>query len=302
MLRHHAGGSLVMMFCLVASPAAFAVQTYSPASASISIPSGYTQMLVPAFQGKIEPIWTYTVTYPSAIQNMQFIAFRNPSTNQIFYVQTQDPNGQVTEWKITGNGSYTLTLTTQSLTGALPANFYVTDNSMTATTDTAFYRNVARKYKAWAINQKWAKRKSSKFDSMVTMAIASDLRTTTMTGMVDPFISGWSGENTACWVTFWRHWWQLGLDGGLPDYQMTSDSEAPTSLSWMNAHNCSSFPYMNALMWDANNVNNPNYGTTPTYGEGGKIPQRLVAGSGIPYVAISLRIFRMDYQIRNRRW
>jgi len=270
-LKNRAAAPLLIMFFAASSSFTYAVQTYSPASASISIPSGYTQMLMPAFQGKINTTSVRDVMYPSAIQNMQFMAFRNPTTNQILYVQTQDPNAQVTEWKIAGNGSYTLTLTTQTLTGNLPANFYITDNSMTATTDTAFYRNVARKYKAWAINQKWAKRKISKFDSMVTMAIAPNLQTSTMTGVTQPFIDGWGGENTACWVTFWRRWWQLGLDGGVPDYQLTSDSQASTSLNWMNTHNCSSFPYMNALLWDANNVNNSNYGTTPTYGTNGAI-------------------------------
>ena len=238
---------------------------------AISIDSGYTQMLLPSSQGWIKPISAYNARYPSVYHNMQFIAFRNPSTGQILYVQTKDPDGQVIDWEVVNSGSYSLKLGVYTLTGAFPSNFYITDTTMTAATDTEFYRKVARKYRAWAINQKWAKRKASKFDSMVTMAMVPDLRTDMMNNHIGPFINNWSGEDKACWVTFWRRWWQLGLDGGLPDYQTRNEPQSFTSISWMAANKCSPFPYTNAFLWDSNNINNPNYTMTPEYGTDGKL-------------------------------
>lgn len=261
----------ISAFFMFATPDAQAVQTYNPVFTNIAIPANYTEMLIPAYQGRIQPTGAYYARYPSASHNMQFMAFRNPSTNQIFYVQTQDPDGQVIDWNIGGSGTYTLRLTIQSLSSTFPSNFYITDSTMTAASETEFYRKVAHKYKSWAINQKWAKRKASKFDTMVTAAVVPNLQTATMTGKVAPFIGNWSGENTVCWVTFWRQWWQLGLDGGIPDYRMRNEPQSATSVSWMSANNCSPFPYTNALLWDSLNVNTPGVGTVPTYGDGGKL-------------------------------
>lgn len=186
---------------------------------------------------------------------MQFIAFRNSSTGQILYVQTKDPDGQVIDWEVVNSGSYSLKLRVYTLAGVFPSNFYITDDTMTAATDTEFYRKVALKYKAWAINQKWAKRKNSKFDSMVTMAVSPDLLSTRMTDNIGPFINSWNGEDKACWITYWRTWWQLDLEGGAPDYRTNRNmySEFSNSLTSLNNQKCSSFPYTNALLWDSRN-------------------------------------------------
>lgn len=262
--------TLIILITIGFSNSTYALQ-YSRHYETIPIGSGYTQMLLPASQGWIKPISAYSARYPSVYHNMQFIAFRNPTTGQILYVQTKDPDGQVIDWEVVNSGSYSLKLGVYTLTGAFPSNFYITDDTMTATTDTEFYRKVARKYRAWAINQKWAKRKASKFDSMVTMAMVPDLRTDMMNNHIAPFINNWSSENKACWVTFWRRWWQLGLDGGLPDYQTRNEPQSFTSINWMATNNCSPFPYTNAFLWDSNNINNSSYGMVPTYNSDGEI-------------------------------
>ncbi|MCF6174309.1 MAG: DUF6259 domain-containing protein [Victivallaceae bacterium] len=247
-------GSFIFIALIVFAPCLVSAQQYNPVSTTISIPSGYTEMLVPAYHGKLLATGAYSSRYPSTYHNMQLMAFRNPATNQIFYVQTQDPNGQVIDWAVAGSsGSYNLTLTIFSLSSTFPANFYITDTTMTAATHREFYRTVARKYKAWAINQQWAKRKKSAIDNMATMAIAPDLRQVTMDNTVFPYIDAWNGEQTGSWITFWRKYWRYGIDGALPDYRLGGNAtESLSSLSQLATKNSSSFPYTNALLWDSN--------------------------------------------------
>lgn len=233
---------------------------YSPASTSIATPNGYTEMLAPAYHGRLLQTGNYGPRrYPSTYHNMQFMAFRNPATGQILYVQTQDPDGQVIDWEVySSGGSYSLQLTMQSLSGTVPSDFYITDSTLTAATQTEFYRKAARKYKAWAINQKWAKRKASKLDTMATMATAPDLRNVMMTNTVAPYIDPWNGQRTGCWITFWRKYWQYGVDGAVPDYRLGGNaSESLASLALMSSKNCAPFPYTNALLWDSRIVFTP---------------------------------------------
>jgi Domain of unknown function (DUF6259)/D-glucuronyl C5-epimerase, beta-sandwich domain len=253
--------NFIVMALVIFAPCIAIAQQYNPVSTTISIPSGYTEMLVPAYHGKLLATGTYSRRYPSTYHNMQLIAFRNPSTNQIFYVQTTDPDGQVIDWAVAGSGgSYTLTLTVFSLSSSFPTNFYITDTTMTAATHREFYRAVARKYRTWAINQKWAKRKASAMDHMATMAIAPDVRQMTMDNTVFPYINAWNGEQTGCWITFWRKYWRYGIDGALPDYRLGGNAtESLSSLSQLAAKNCASLPYTNALLWDSNII----YTTNP---------------------------------------
>lgn len=249
------GSCREFLLLLVLVSATVHAQQYSPASASIPIPSGYTEMLVPAYQGRLLQTGSYARRYPSAHHNMQFMAFRNPATSQVLYVQTKDPDGQVIDWGVTNNGgTYALNLTVYTLTGLFPDDFYVTD-MLTATTQTEFYRNVAHRYKRWAIHQKWAKRRSSKIDTMATMSVGPDLRSTTLAGKIAPYIDAWSGWNTGCWITYWRGWWPgYHIDTAVPDYRLANRNESLSSLAALKAKNCSPFPYMSALLWDSDIV------------------------------------------------
>lgn len=250
--------SIVLVFSGLSTSAA----TYNPVYTTIAVPGGHTEMLVPAYQGQLLATAAYgPIRYPSTYQNMQFIAFRNPSTNQVFYVQTQDPNGQVIDWQVLNNsGVYSLKLTIYSLGSTFPTGFYITDSTMTAASQTEFYRKVARKYKSWAINQIWAKRKVSRMDHMTTMAVSPDLRDVTMTNDVSPYIDAWGGDRTGCWVTFWRKYWQYGIDGVVPDYRLGGGTESLNSLNLLSGKNCDSYPYTNACLWDSNII----YTANPT--------------------------------------
>lgn len=245
--------SLLALICQV-SGAAHA-QQYAPVSSEIPIPGGYTEMLVPAHQGRLLQTGTYAQRYPSAAHNMQLMAFRNPATAQVLYVQTKDPDGQVIDWAVTGgNGNYTLKLTVYTSTGTFPDDFYLTD-TLSAADHSEFYRRVAHRYKLWAVHQKWAKRKRSRMDTMATMAVAPDLRRTTVTEKIAPYIDAWSGQDTGCWVTYWRGWWPgFHIDTAVPDYRLANRQESLSSLAALNAKNCAPFPYMNALLWDSDIV------------------------------------------------
>jgi hypothetical protein len=232
-------------------------QSFQRVSSSLTIPSGYSEMLVPAYQGQLRQLANFgPIQYPSAYYNMQFMAFRNPGTGAIYYVQTTDPDGRQIEWKVQGSGGvFTLTIATYLTSSTMPVGFVVTDNTLQASTQTAFYRTVARKYKAWAIQQKWAKKKLSPVDALETLARGQDLSNAHMSDQITPFIAGWSGRPTGCWITFWRKHWQLGGDGGVPDYRMGGVlNESLANLDYMNDSKCAPFAYTNALLWDSRNV------------------------------------------------
>lgn len=243
-----------LFFCLAFYGFDAGAATYQPVSVTFTIPNGDTEMLVPAYQGQLLATAAYgPVRYPSTYQNMQFMAFRNPSTNQIFYVQTLDPDGQVVDWQVYYDGTnYVLRLTMYSLGADFPYASYITDSTMTAASQTEFYKKVARKYKSWAIEQTWAKRRISRMDHMATMAIAPDLRNVTMANDVSPYIDAWNGERTSCWITFWRKYWQYGIDGAVPDYRLGGGTESLNSLALLAGKNCDSYAYTNALLWDSN--------------------------------------------------
>jgi len=242
------------------------IPRYDPVLTSIKIPPGYTKMLVPKNQGRLMTTQPFAVTYPSAEQNMQFVAFWNPAiaSGNILYVQTKDPNGQVIDWKVTGSpDAYSLTLTVYSLSSTFPAGFYIADNSMTAADETEFYRKVANKYKSWAINQKWATRKSSKMDAIATAAVAPDLSDATILDKIAPYVGPFkaSGQNSLCWFTIWRIHSGTAytrIDDGLPDYRQGNTSAA-SSFKLLSDNNCTPIPYMNALTWDSEiiHVDNP---------------------------------------------
>lgn len=238
-------------------------QSFQKVTRSLTVPSGHSEMLVPAYQGQLRQISDFgPSTYPSAYYNMQFMAFRNPVTGAIYYVQTTDPDGRLIEWRVRGaNGTFVLTIETYLISSTMPAGFVITDSTLQASTQTQFYRTVARKYKAWAIQQKWAKKKLSAVDSLETIARGQDLSTRYMDQQIAPFMSAWNGRPTGCWITFWRKYWELGMDGGSPDYRMGGVlSESLGSLDFMNASHCAPFAYTNALLWDSRNVHveNPN--------------------------------------------
>jgi|GEM_PF-2957231 len=229
---------------------------FSQVSTTLSIPDGYTEMLLPSDQGLLVPIsaaqtTAYEIDYPSAHQNMQFMAFRNPTTNDIYYVQTQDPDGQLMHWKVEYiDPHYQLILTGWSQNGIFPVSV-VTDSSLEATTQTEFYRVVARKYKTWAINQKWARRKFSPLDRMTALGVSKNANVNEVNKLLNDRYLGQMApsQSSACYLTFWRMYWQYGIDGALPDYRLNTYNSS-TSLSTMNNANCASFGYTNALLWD----------------------------------------------------
>ena len=222
-------------------------------------------MLVPSHHGRLLQLGSYGPRrYPSAHHNMQFMAFRNPSSHRIYYVQTQDPDGQIIDWEVVSNANgYALKLTVYSLGAHFPAGLVLVDDTLIATAQIDFYQVVARKYKAWAVNQKWARRPASAMDHIATFAVAPDLRNVTMNNDITPYIQGWSGQDTGCWITFWRKYWQYGVDGAVPDYRLGgSAAESRASLDGMGSQRCAPFAYTNALLWDSNIVYTPNPAAT----------------------------------------
>lgn len=122
--------------------------------------NSYTLALIPCGHGRVVSTGTYRkAIYPSVKQSMQFMMFYNTGATTGYYVQTEDSTGYVTDWEIlTVNGIKTLRLT-----------FYCTVKpnvvKQTITIDPAKpYLSAAEKYKTWAFQQSWAKRKVSKFD------------------------------------------------------------------------------------------------------------------------------------------
>lgn len=262
---------LAFALALLGAPFAHAVDEYYKFSTVVFtdlVGNGYTEMLTPTNSGWIKNTTFYYGEYPSTHHNMQFIAFRNPTSNAILYVQTHDPEGRYVQWEVnqpSGASTFQLVLTTWDKVG-FPSGFYSIDTSMTATTQTEFYRKVARKYKQWAIQQKWAERKFSPMDKASAMINVQNLLDDTR-AQVSNYLIDWVGQDTLCYVTYWRKYWQWDLDGAVPDYRISGNDAPGSSFTTLQAQqnvqkldqllNCKPFGYTNPLLWDSRVASHP---------------------------------------------
>ncbi|MFA6104825.1 MAG: DUF6259 domain-containing protein [Victivallaceae bacterium] len=241
---------LLLAFMFTFSPARGANVVVTTDDTTIS---GYTHMLVPNQHGKILPIWTYSQSYPSGYQCMQFIAFYNSTTGAIYYIQTQDTQGRLIDWSVVNeNNVYKLRLTFYTMNGQNPG--IVKDTSMTAANFTDFYKQVARKYKAWAVNQFWAKRKKSALDEAGTIAVVSDIdpNGTSLNNQVIPYLEKWNGAKTASWSSSWR---RFNFDTKYPDYLFPNNGYSRSQgMALLNSYNSLPILYVNGCLWDENST------------------------------------------------
>ena len=214
--------------------------------------NSYDLALIPCGHGRVVSTATYRKSsYPSIKQSMQFMLFYNAGATTGYYVQTQDSAANVTDWEILSvNGVKTLRL-----------SFYCTPEpnivKETIAIDPARpYLYAAERYKTWAFQQSWAKRKISKFDSVKIVALGGSpyfdwLRNTEL----PPFLSEFEETNTsidnpatATWLTLWR---SDAFDTYYPRYTpATYGGSFSTLLSSLHSRGSIPMPYINGCLWD----------------------------------------------------
>ncbi|MCP4746492.1 MAG: hypothetical protein GY874_10205 [Desulfobacteraceae bacterium] len=220
-----------------------------------TIPSGFTYMLIPKGHGMITGIWPYAARYPCGNHNMQLMAFYNPSTQQIYYVQTKDSEGRVIDWELflDEDNSWQLELTFFTLDGQNPE--IDKDTSMTAEDLDDFYKVVASRYKEWALEQSWANNTSSIMDEAKTISVTYSLNPgdgSQLNTEVLPYIDLWGGDLTLCWVTGWRRW---DFSSHWPDYAFPDDGYSRAEgIALLKEHNSLALPYINGCLWDSDNT------------------------------------------------
>jgi hypothetical protein len=244
--------SSLSLLLLAVAPDATALTCTSP---DIDL-SSYSKVLIPRGHGRVQDVSVaHDALYPSHKQNMQFMLFFNTNSSTAKYVQTLDPAANITRWTFVtqaGTGKRMLRLCTYAT--SLPS----IDES-TLTIDPAKpYLAAADKYKGWAFDQSWAKRKSSKMDSAKYIALGASpyllyQKSTMLTPLLDEFTeTGTSIDNpaTGTWLTRWR---ADEFNYNYPDYwspTTLSGSVFADHLSWLDSQGSVPLPYINAQLWD----------------------------------------------------
>jgi hypothetical protein len=218
--------------------------------------TGYTKVLIPRGHGRIQDVSaTFDSLYPSHKQNMQFLLFFNTNSTTAKYVQTKDSAANVTRWQIiteAGTGKRMLHLCTYA------ASFPAYDNINVTVDPDKPYLAAADKYRDWAFNQSWAKRKPSKMDSTKYIALAaSPYLNYQQSDILEPLFdelnesdSSIDNPATGTWITRWRG---DEFDYNYPDYwnpTILGSGVFANHLSWVAAQGSVPLPYINAQLWD----------------------------------------------------
>lgn len=239
-----------LLAALASGPAS--AQTLNTYSQTFDV-SGYDTMLVPEQQGMLSGIRGLNARYPSGYFNMQFIAFYNSSTQAIRYIQTQDAEGRVIDWKVYYAGpTLTLELTFYRLDSATTP--VVDDATMTAADTTQFFQKVVDKYKQWALQQAWCQRVESPLDKVQTMVSVQYLNTagSAWNNQISPYLDCFNGEPTGAFVWLYR---RFDFDTKYPDYLFPSGFDSAAGIAALKAKNCNVImPYVNACLWDENST------------------------------------------------
>jgi len=257
------GGRRFLLLLVLASiaPQIFALTT------PIDV-SGYQNVLIPSGHGLITYTSTYsTRTYPSRLQNMQFMLFYNPSSNSALYVQTSDSSANISKWQLSNiNGKNTLTVTQYKTSAVAPTSEPLTIDPAKP------WIAAAERYKQWAFNQSWAKQKNSKFDSVKIVATGASPYFSWLREYLNIFLAPFSDSHTnagnpatATWLTLWRAdaFDSHDFDAGFPRYTPATPVTGPSEqisfaalLKWVDSKNSIAMPYINANLWD-NRITDP---------------------------------------------
>jgi hypothetical protein len=239
--------SVLFVFFALLTSNAFAVSYVE----DININS-YDLALIPYGHGRVVSTGTYRKgRYPSLKQSMQFMMFYNTGATTGYYVQTEDSAGNVTDWEILSvNGVKTLRL-----------SFYCSPKpnvvKQTITIDPLKpYLSAAEKYKTWAFQQSWAKRKISKFDYVKIIDLGASpyfdwLRNTELPPYLSQFEEAGTSIDkpaTATWLSLWR---SDAFDTFYPRYTpATYGGLFSTLLSALHTRGSVPMPYINGCLWD----------------------------------------------------
>lgn len=235
----------------------FAPSTSAALVEDISINS-YELALIPYNHGRVVSTSNYRKgRYPSLKQNMQFMLFYNANSTTGYYVQTEDSAGHLTDWEIRSvNGVKTLRLTFHATSKP-----NIVKQTITIAPDKP-YLAAAEKYKTWAFQQSWAKRKPSKLDSVKYIALGSSpyfdwLRNTELPPLLSEFEdinTDIDNPATATWLTLWR---ADAFDVNYPRYTPATIGGAFTTLlSSLHGLGSIPMPYINGCLWD-DRMNDP---------------------------------------------
>jgi len=196
--------------------------------------SQYNSVLLPRGHGQIRKLkGYYRSRYPSRDQSMQVMAFFN--RNSGLYVQTKDPVGYISDWVILPQGKLRI-----YFYGPVPETI-----SIKIKPD---YREVATIYREWALNQYWARKKSSKFDDLSVIATASSNDMNTMRSHIPKFLNNFN-KPAGCWITQWR---KSPFDINYPDYRPKEPYNFSRFIQELHGNEIIPFPYINGLLWDVN--------------------------------------------------
>ncbi|NPU91668.1 MAG: hypothetical protein HPY82_07110 [Gammaproteobacteria bacterium] len=229
---------------------------------------GYDKVLIPYNHGRIKNTSEYSRgRYPSLKQNMQFMLFFDENSTTGYYVQTEDSAGNQTDWEIRDvNGKRTLRL---KFYAATKPN--IIKQTITIEPDKP-YLAAAEKYKAWAFQQYWAKRKPSKMDSVKYIVLGSSsyftwLKNTALPPLLDRFEEPDTNINnpaTATWLTLWR---DRLFDVGYPRYEPdTQHGVFSDLLSWLKSRGSLPIPFLNGTHWDVT-MSDPDGPSGPIYSD-----------------------------------
>lgn len=195
--------------------------------------SRFTHALVPRGHGEMIRLERpYTARYPSRAQCMQFMAFFGESGG--LYIQTHDPVGHLTSWDISRNRRLTIT-------------FYGPETDVTVNEIPRSWQYAAERYRDWALEQAWARRKKASIApdiNVICMAASRNLEH--MRRHVPEFVSYFDPPR-ACWISQWR---KHPFDVNYPDYSPSDVTEFRRLLAEIRANDTVPLPYVNGLLVD----------------------------------------------------
>jgi Domain of unknown function (DUF6259) len=259
----------------------------------------YDLALIPYGHGREVSTDVYRkMRYPSRTQSMQFMMFYNSSSTTGYYIQTKDSTGYIADWEIRKiNNVKHLRIT---FYGPTKPNIV----KQTITIDPAKpYIAAAEKYKTWAFQQSWAKRKISKTDSVKICALAASPYFTWLGNTyLPPYLSKFEEADTdinnpatSIWFTLWR---SDSFDTNYPRYTpATYGGSFSNLLSSLHDRGSIPMPYINGCLWDIN-MTDPDGYSSHVYDEGNMIKDssgNLVyyqVGSDLAYACPSIGVWK----------